>query len=351
MSAKPIAVYIGLADAAEKQLENAFAAMADRHSSDPEVMEACRKFVLWCEAHRQGLRPFAEKYGSAPSVDPERVRSALFHGARVGGMGLLRDLHDLHVLASQVVNCWTPLMQGAHALRDDDFKEACGTYRIETQEQIKWIETHLEISSPQILTVPGELHDELSASVPKKPSPAGLPDALWAPIAGAVMLLIIGFVGVALKQPLLFPALGPSAFLVALTPAMPATRGWNTFVGHAIGLAAGFAAVYACQAIGEPSVLTQHVLTAPRVLASALAIALTLLLQAPLKAEHPPAAATTLLVTLGAFKTTRDAMISLGGAALMAILGEAFRRLRLQGSRAPRVGKAEDVEPVAPSSE
>jgi hypothetical protein len=57
---------------------------------------------------------------------------------------------------------------------------------------------------------------------------------------------------------------------------------------------------------------------------------LTLLICLLLKASHPPAAATTLLVALGAIKTRQDAFNVVAGVLLIAVFGETARRLRLK---------------------
>jgi hypothetical protein len=52
-----------------------------------------------------------------------------------------------------------------------------------------------------------------------------------------------------------------------------------------------------------------------------------------LKASHPPAAATTLLVALGGFKPTwQDAATVMIGALIVAIVGEMLRRFRVKGT-------------------
>jgi len=63
---------------------------------------------------------------------------------------------------------------------------------------------------------------------------------------------------------------------------------------------------------------------------SALGVALTIVVQKWLKAPHPPAAATTLLITLGGFKPNLHDALALGsGIALVASVGEVLRRVRL----------------------
>jgi CBS-domain-containing membrane protein len=157
-----------------------------------------------------------------------------------------------------------------------------------------------------------------------------IPDAIWAPISGGILTLIPGLLGFATGNLWLFPSLGPSAYLQAATPQNEAARPYNTFVGHICGIAAALLAVFLCGANGAPSVFEVHHLILSRLIASAVAVALTLLLGVLLKAQHPPAAATTLLITLGGFKPNFNDMSALvTGIVIITVAGELMRRARL----------------------
>lgn len=175
-----------------------------------------------------------------------------------------------------------------------------------------------------------------TAAAPEVARPrAGLPavpEVAWAPLAGGLLTLVPGLLGLAVGQPWLFPSLGPTAYLQALQPQQPASRFPNVVLGHLVGFAAGAAAVLVLGAAGEPSLFEAKRLAPPRVWASALAVALAVLVTVPLKAValHPPAAATTLLVALGGFRPTwADAGTVALGVLVVAVAGELVRRLRL----------------------
>jgi len=69
-----------------------------------------------------------------------------------------------------------------------------------------------------------------------------------------------------------------------------------------------------------------------RVWASAMAIALTTLVQPSLRAYHPPSAATALLITLGAYHLNwKNSLSMMGGVVIIALMGEWFQRIRLKG--------------------
>jgi CBS-domain-containing membrane protein len=65
------------------------------------------------------------------------------------------------------------------------------------------------------------------------------------------------------------------------------------------------------------------------VAAATLAIGLTALAGIILRASHPPAAATTLLVALGAISTASQILATIVGVLIVAVAGEFIRRYRL----------------------
>lgn len=126
--------------------------------------------------------------------------------------------------------------------------------------------------------------------------------ALYAGWVALVITGIVGGLGLAFQQPWLFPSLGPTIFVHTVTPNQAAARPWNTFVGHAIGAAAAFLSLALFGALDAPSAMVSGQVTFARIAASALAVALTIGGQIPARAGHAPAAATTLLITLGGFQ-------------------------------------------------
>jgi len=158
-----------------------------------------------------------------------------------------------------------------------------------------------------------------------------MPEWLWAPVTAAVLTATVGVTGAWVGLPWLFPSLGPTVFLQVHTPQLASARPWNVVAGHFAGIAGAAAGVLLTGAGSAPSVLSDDILTWPRVWASVIAMALTIAIQVPLKASHPPAAATALLIALGGFRLApRDMMILLLGVLLIAALGEAARRFRVR---------------------
>jgi CBS-domain-containing membrane protein len=158
-----------------------------------------------------------------------------------------------------------------------------------------------------------------------------VPDIVWGPLSVTFLLAVPGALGYFLGQPWLFPSLGSTAFLQAESPHLPSARFYNAVAGHLLGVGAAFLAVTALGAANEPSVLSSHILSAPRLAASLLAVMLTLLATTLLRASHPPAAATTLLIALGGMQATgKEAATICAGVFIVAATGAVFRQLRLR---------------------
>ncbi|HKQ07450.1 MAG TPA: molybdopterin oxidoreductase [Blastocatellia bacterium] len=148
-----VAKYIGMTEASEQQLADAFLLVANRHERDPGVRDMCKQLCDWTRAHVERLKSLEARFGKQPSEGPERVRSALFHGVRVGGLGLLRDLQDLALLGHQSHICWTSLSQAANSLHDKDLVAACDTALAEVERQLAWIDSQIKHTAPQALIV------------------------------------------------------------------------------------------------------------------------------------------------------------------------------------------------------
>lgn len=141
-------------------------------------------------------------------------------------------------------------------------------------------------------------------------------------------LLSIGLMAAAAwatRQPLVFPSLGPTAFLLFYNPLSPPSSPRNTICGHAIGVAAGYGslAVFGLRHAG-PAVTG---MTPDRIGAAALSLALTAGAMAWLAAPHPPAGATTLIVSLGILHTPGQMGVLMLGVILLAAQGLGINRL------------------------
>jgi CBS-domain-containing membrane protein len=122
--------------------------------------------------------------------------------------------------------------------------------------------------------------------------------AVYAAVLAVVTLAISGVVGLIVKQPWLFPSLGPTVMLFFESPEQPASRPLNTIAGHTVGISAGLGCYTALGLSGHPSTPVGG-LTVSYVMAGVLAVGITTAVLSLLKLPHPPAGASTLIVALG----------------------------------------------------
>src|SRR5215212_5481441 len=329
MAKLKVAHMLAVARGNEQQLFGVFALLADRHAREADVRDEGTMLAGWSQEHVELLEPFVKKYGKVVSERPERLRSAVLSGTRVGGLGLLIDLKDAALMVFEQELTWTALDEAAQELRYGDLLDVVTKCQMQTTRQLQWLKTRYKETSGQALTIMADPRAELAASIPKHLSVVAMPDPLWAPIAVALLALAVGVPALLVGlQPWLTPSLGPTAFLQAALPAHPAARLWNTVVGHTGGLIAGFVGVALFNAWNDPAVLTAHELTPARLGAATVALALTMLLGILMRASHPPAAATTLIVALGSMKEPQAIIAFFIGLAILAVVGEVVRRLR-----------------------
>lgn len=117
-------------------------------------------------------------------------------------------------------------------------------------------------------------------------------------LASGFLVLTLGTLAWACDGPMLAPPLGVTAYLSMRDPDHPSSRPRNIVLGHTLGIAAGFLATHLTGVAGAPSVVEGPFLFR-HALASGLAVAGTAALTEGLRCPHPPAAATTLVVSLG----------------------------------------------------
>ncbi|PPK71111.1 HPP family protein [Actinokineospora auranticolor] len=142
---------------------------------------------------------------------------------------------------------------------------------------------------------------------------------------GALLVtLAIAGLAVGTSEPLLFPSLGPTAYLLFATPTHPAASPRNTLAGHLIGVAAGAAGLTAF-GLWHTEAALSHMDWA-RAGAATMALTLTCAGMALSRLPHPPAGATTLIVALGVLHTPKQLGLILLGVVVLLVLGAVFNR-------------------------
>jgi hypothetical protein len=148
-----LAHYLGLLHKAQTDLAAAFREVRDAHADEADVHHLCGRLAEQCDSHAERLEPIAERYGEEAPDEPDRLYSELFTGPRQGGVGLLRDLHDLYLMASECDVAWTLVGQAAQGLRDNELFEVVQACEGETSSQLQWIKSRMKEAAPQALVV------------------------------------------------------------------------------------------------------------------------------------------------------------------------------------------------------
>ena len=146
-----LGLYLMMVRESETDLHEALLKVADHHREEPDMEEICRVLASWSEEKAGSTDRFINKYGGKRDRGAEKLYSELFQGPRRGGIALLRDLHNLWLLATEARICWTLLLQAAQALRDKDLIETCAQNIHQSDRQIAWLQTRSKQAAPQTL--------------------------------------------------------------------------------------------------------------------------------------------------------------------------------------------------------
>ncbi|GER23967.1 hypothetical protein NCCP1664_24620 [Zafaria cholistanensis] len=117
-----------------------------------------------------------------------------------------------------------------------------------------------------------------------------------------------------------FPSLGPTVMLFFESPAQQASRPANALVGHAVALMAGALCLYVFGLQNVPAAPVGGLAPA-HLAAGALSVALTTFVLTWIRMPHPPAGATTLIVSLGILSTPVQMASMAGAVVLVTLLG------------------------------
>ena len=145
-------------------------------------------------------------------------------------------------------------------------------------------------------------------------------DALYVFVACVLALGVSGLAAYLTKQPLLFPSLGPAALLFFEQPMSPGSSPRNTLIGHLVAVLAGALCLALFGLLDDPSILVEGV-TPARIGAAALSLALTGSVLLLLRASHPPAGATVLIVSLGLLTKPSEMALIMVGVVILIVVG------------------------------
>ncbi|MDY6842634.1 MAG: HPP family protein [Thermodesulfobacteriota bacterium] len=146
--------------------------------------------------------------------------------------------------------------------------------------------------------------------------------------AGATALGIITIAAYATDLPLLFPPLGPSAFILFHTPLSESASPRNVILSHTFAIISGLFSLYTVGKIfPEADLLDPSVMNLYRVIVIALSMGLIGVIMICLRCVHPPAAASALIATMGYLDSTTKIFGFLGAVVLLVFNAFFFNRL------------------------
>ena len=129
--------------------------------------------------------------------------------------------------------------------------------------------------------------------------------SLFTMVSGFISIVIMAFAAYLTDAPFIFPALGPTIFLIFSRPMSPSASPRNIVLGHLFGCLCGWGSLATTGLLGQGSVLTAGV-GLPGILAVGLSLSLTSGLLVLFDLDHPPTASTTLIVSLGLMSSAAE---------------------------------------------
>lgn len=158
--------------------------------------------------------------------------------------------------------------------------------------------------------------------------PPRLVRSLYVFVNGFITIGVLALLALVSRNLFVFPSLGPTAYLLFFSPLGKTSSPGNTILGHAIGLICGYAAFVLTGAGALPFGVHPGIFW-PRILAAALSLSATGALMVLLDVSHPPAGATTLVVSLGIISRPRELVII--EVAVLLLVAQALAINRLAG--------------------
>jgi ferredoxin-nitrate reductase len=146
--------YLTLIRDANNEFQTACRHIADDHPENAEIVRGTELLRGFARQANDELQPFLEQYGSSQQQEPQQLRKTLFPSHRHGDFGLLRDLHALFLLASEIGIATEIAEHAAQEIRDPQLLELCGRLHEVARRQKIWCQTQVKENAAQSLVVP-----------------------------------------------------------------------------------------------------------------------------------------------------------------------------------------------------
>ncbi|HUP12150.1 MAG TPA: hypothetical protein VM187_08065 [Niastella sp.] len=137
----------------QQDMVQAFMKVAKHHVAEPDIPATCKLMEKWSNRLVEKIKPFVQKYGEEKNSEPDRLLRNLFKEPCRGSMGLLRDLHDLWLMANEAEVSSIVLQQTAFGLRDKELIGVCDEINIYAKRALTWLLTRMKSIATQTLIV------------------------------------------------------------------------------------------------------------------------------------------------------------------------------------------------------
>jgi CBS-domain-containing membrane protein len=151
--------------------------------------------------------------------------------------------------------------------------------------------------------------------------PNRLTKSIFAFVNGSVAIGIMCLAEIVTQQPLIFPSLGPTAFLFFYRPSAPSSAPRNAVLGHGCGVLIGLACYWTFASVfgsGTP---------AAQIAAAAVSLGFISAIMIAAEIPHAPAASTTLIVSLGLMTRWQEALAIMVAVLMLVAQAWVFNRL------------------------
>ena len=173
--------------------------------------------------------------------------------------------------------------------------------------------------------------------------PPPLVQSVYVFVNGFITIGVLALLALVSRNPFVFPSLGPTAYLLFFSPLAKTCSPRNTIFGHAIGIICGYGAFVVTGAGALPFGVHPGIFW-PRILAAALSLSATGAFMVLLGVSHPPAGATTLIISLGIISKPSELVII--EVAVFLLVAQALVINRLAGLPYPLWNVGPSIKPV-----
>lgn len=141
-----------------------------------------------------------------------------------------------------------------------------------------------------------------------------------------IAMVVVGIIAYGAHIPFLFPSLGPTTYLLFYKPESIDSSPKHAVLGHFVGAISGFIGLVAFGLVGATPDIA-HNLSLAYVGSATIALVLTSVFMHWFKIDHPPAGATTLIISLGIINTAPEIGIMMLAVILLVAIGWACNNL------------------------